>query len=179
MPQKAILVERDYKGTYERFALTPEEFREEYPEVFEGKSDDYSVSEPDSCTIAPLVHVWYQECNVGDRTWSKFFTDMTWGLPTIDTDTGNIAHIRRDMMKDLLVYLPDEDTDAPNDKKSGLAKYKIRICETLSRVIDVEARTETEAIDIAIRKYHNTEIILDTTDMYEVTFTNEEDNEND
>lgn len=172
MPQKAILVERDYKGIYERFALTPEEFREEYPEAFEGKSDDCSVSAPDSCTIAPLVHVWYQECYVGDRTWSKFFTDMTWGLPTIDTDAENIAHIRRDMMKSLLKYLPDEDAD---DKKEKLAKYRIRINETLSRVIEVEARCETEAIDIAIRRYHNCELILDTTDMYEVTFTNEED----
>ena len=166
----AIIIERDYKGIYERFALTPEEFRQEYPEVFEDKPDDYTVSDPDSCTIAPLVHIWYRECYVGDRMWSKFFTDMTWGLPSIDTDAGNIAYIRRDMMKSLLEYLPDTG-------ESGLVKYKIRISETLSRVIDVDARCATEAIDIAMRRYQTTELVLDTTDMYEVNFENVEDNE--
>ena len=172
----AILIERDYKGSYERFALTPEEFKKEYGEALEGNATT-DLTVPNSNTIAPLVHVWYQQCMVGDRTWSKFFTDMTWELPTIDTDAGNIAGIRRDMMKSLLIYLPEEDADVGDPPKHVLEKFKIRVNETLSRVIDIDARTETEAIDIAIRKYHNAEIILDTTDMYEVTFTNEEDNE--
>ena len=79
-------------------------------------------------------------------------------------------------MKDLLRYLPEEDIDTEEAQKDALRNFKIRISETLSRVIDVEARTETEAIDIAIQKYHTTEIILDTTDMYEVNFENVEDN---
>ena len=118
----AILIERDYKGIYERFALTPEEFKQEYGDVLEGMD---ATTVPNSDTIAPLIHVWYQQCMVGDRTWSKFFTDMTWGLPTIDTDAGNIAGIRSDMMKSLLSYLPEEDDDAEDAKKDAIVKFKI------------------------------------------------------
>ena len=100
---KAILVERDYKGIYERFALTPAEFKEEYPEV------DIDIIEQDSYTEAPLVHIWYRPCIVGSEMWKLFFTDMTWELPTIDIECGNIAYVRKDMMKSLLKYLPKGD----------------------------------------------------------------------
>ena len=100
---KAILVERDYKGIYERFALTPEEFKEEYPEV------DIDIIEQDSYTEAPLVHIWYRPCIVGDETWNNFFENMEWQLPSIDIECRNLACVREDMMKSLLKYLPKGD----------------------------------------------------------------------
>ena len=100
---KAILVERDYKGIYERFALTHEEFKEEYPEVA------IDTIESDSYTEAPLVHIWYRPCVVGDEMWNLFFNDMTWELPTIDIECGNFAYVREDMMKSLFEYLPKGD----------------------------------------------------------------------
>ena len=100
---KAILVERDYKGIYERFALTPEEFKEEYPEV------DIDIIEQDSYTEAPLVHIWYRPCIVGSEMWNLFFTDMTWELPSVDIEFNNLAYVREDLMKSLLKYLPKGD----------------------------------------------------------------------
>ena len=50
----AILVERDYKGEYERFALTPDEFKAQFPDynkipVFkDGKLTVLPVAAPDT-----------------------------------------------------------------------------------------------------------------------------------
>ena len=98
----AILVERDYKGIYERFALTPAEFAEEFPEV------TGNISGPDTCTLAPLVHIWFCPCNVHDNTWKTFFEDMSWGFAESDVSDGNLACIRYDMAKSLRQYLPKD-----------------------------------------------------------------------
>ena len=101
----AILIERDYKGIYERFALTPKEFKTVFPEIFE----DGAISEitsQDSYTTSPLVHIWYKPCVVGDDLWTKFFTDMSWELPQSDIESNNLSTARIDFMKSLLPYLP-------------------------------------------------------------------------
>ena len=43
-------------------------------------------------------------------------------------------------------------------------KYKISIKETLERIIEINADSETEAIDIVKEKYRNEEIVLDYND---------------
>ena len=40
-------------------------------------------------------------------------------------------------------------------------KIKVEITETLQKIIEVEAASYDEALDIIIRKYKNSEIILD------------------
>ena len=42
--------------------------------------------------------------------------------------------------------------------------YKVNIEEILSRVVEIEAGTEEEAIEIALDKYRNEEIILSDAD---------------
>ena len=101
---KAILVERDYKGEYERFALTPEEFETEFPETYKafGPLGDSGVD-----TLNPLVHIWFEPCLVGDENWNMFFTDMSAGLPKSDIETGNLACVREDMFYSLKKYMPE------------------------------------------------------------------------
>lgn len=47
-------------------------------------------------------------------------------------------------------------------------KYKVEYTETLQRIIEVEANSEKEAIDIAFKKYRNEEVVLDDTDYKDV-----------
>ena len=99
----AVLVERDYKGAYERLALTHEEFQNvfsAYPDMPPPHSDG------DTFTLKPLVHIWYRTATVGDDAWTQFFTDMTSGLPQSDIESGNHAYIRKDLMQSLCVFLP-------------------------------------------------------------------------
>ena len=56
-------------------------------------------------------------------------------------------------------------------------KHKVRISETRSKIVEIEARTRTEAVDIAMKHYYDCEYVIDSNDMYEITFTNEEDTE--
>lgn len=45
--------------------------------------------------------------------------------------------------------------------------YKIEISENICRIIEVEATSEKEAIDIVEQKYKNAEIVLDASDYVE------------
>lgn len=101
----AILVERDYKGEYERFALTPDEFRKTY---LQDDSEKNGLQEDNSgtFTIQPLVHIWYQKTQIGSDLWNQFFSDMSWGLPESDIVNGNLASIREDFMESLKDKLP-------------------------------------------------------------------------
>lgn len=99
---KAILVERDYKGEYERFALTPEEFQKEFPETYRKFGP---ITKADSDTLRPLVHIWFQPCTVNDHNWEKFFTDMQDGLYESDIDQGVRAYIRWDLFGELRLYI--------------------------------------------------------------------------
>lgn len=99
----AVLVEVDYKGYYLRFALTPEEFKKEFPETVE----HLGLEKANSDTIKPLVHIWFEPCVVGDDAWKKHFHDMTYGLPDSDIEKGNYAYIDRKQMQSLSQYLKD------------------------------------------------------------------------
>lgn len=116
----AILVEMDYKGYYERFALTSEEFEKEFPETFErfgpfegvvnslrkgGELSSFEYS--DSDTLRPMVHIWFCPTNIGSDLWETFFTDMEWGLPESDIESGNLAYIDRNQIQSLSKYLED------------------------------------------------------------------------
>lgn len=102
----AILVERDYKGIYERFALTSAEFKNEFPET--AKKLSWPLQLADSDTIQPLVHIWFCPCFVGDDQWNRFFTDMEFGLPYSDINAGNLAFVREDAFQSLKEHVAKE-----------------------------------------------------------------------
>lgn len=101
--KKVMLVERDYKGCYERFALTFDEFQNEFPEITE--SEENWKNSSGSYTLYPLVHIWYCPCIIGDPMWNLFFTDMYWGLSEGDIEDGNDAYIREDLFGELISYI--------------------------------------------------------------------------
>ena len=101
----AILVELDYKGSYQRFALTPEEFKARYPETYETFGP---ITESNSDTLKPMVHIWFQPCNINDDKWTTFFSDMEDGLPQSDIDCGNLAEIRLDEFGELKRHIGSE-----------------------------------------------------------------------
>lgn len=88
---RAVIVECDYKGSYSRYALTPDEFSKDYinarPEMPEPDA------EAQSFTTRPMVHIWYMLCDIYSDEFEKFFTDMTWGLCQSDIDNDNLAVI--------------------------------------------------------------------------------------
>ena len=49
-------------------------------------------------------------------------------------------------------------------------EMKIRIKETLSRVVDVDAETEADAISIVEHQYADEKIVLDADDFDDVEF---------
>ncbi len=51
-----------------------------------------------------------------------------------------------------------------------MAKYNVEIIETLSKVIEVEANSEAEANVILSQRYHDEEIILDSSDHISTEF---------
>lgn len=116
---EAILVERDYKGTYERYALTPEEFKNEYPDTYEKL---FITGESNTDTIGPMVHIYFEPCVVGDDAWNTFFTDMTWGLPESDIASGNHAYIREDFMQSLKKHI----TETSIESKPTFSIYQMK-----------------------------------------------------
>lgn len=101
IPQYAVLIEQDYKGCYERYALTLEEFRND----FERFLDDMlppTNTEGNIYTIRPGVHLWYKQTTIGSPEWDEFFTDMTSGLPNSDINSGNLAHVEYEYMNKLI-----------------------------------------------------------------------------
>ena len=100
---EAILIERDYKGHYERFALTPEEFQHQFTARFK------HMPAPDktgaSCTLSMQVYIWYRIATVGDPEWTRFFSDMSYGLMLSDVISGNLAIIREDLFVSLRKHL--------------------------------------------------------------------------
>lgn len=108
MSPKAVLVERDYKGEYERFALTPKEFEREYKAFMHGEGGTVFGGKWESFTVQPLVHISALDVTVGDDSWQRFFTDMSWGLSEGDLKDGNLAYVCADKMPSLKQYLPEE-----------------------------------------------------------------------
>ena len=114
---KAVIVEWDYKGEYFRYALTQEEFREEFGSLYrEGMVPPYNVAE--TYTIRPMVHVWYMTVNVKGHVWYEFFTDMQWGLPESDYQSGNEAYI--DLRKAKSLAQTIKETIQPFEGRIGV-----------------------------------------------------------
>jgi len=158
----AILVERNYKGQYERFALTPEEFKKEFPETV--AKGNWPVKEADTDTIAPMVHIWFEPCWVGDEEWNDFFTDMALGLPESDIEAGNFAYIREDLFQSLREYLPKmeniKDNNYPNLSSCDDFEYlkenlSEKALDELERIIDAYVQGK---INIEIVRDENEEI---------------------
>lgn len=49
-------------------------------------------------------------------------------------------------------------------------KYQVEITETLQRTVEVEAESESEAINKVKKQYNNGEIELDTSDFIDTEF---------
>ena len=94
-PRKAVIIEIDYKGSYERFALTPDEFSEVF-KCYIPRGMSKPAREGSTFTFRPLVHAWYMLTEVGSLTWNEFFTEMACGLPESDAHSGNHAYISLD-----------------------------------------------------------------------------------
>lgn len=95
-----VIVERDYKGFYERYALTLDEFQKEFAaDLSEGMpAPGFQGS---SYTLQSLVHMWYQTTMLGSDLWASFFSDMSFGLSESDIKFGNLAYIRDDLFQSL------------------------------------------------------------------------------
>lgn len=97
--KRAILVELDYKGNYRRYAVTPLEFAKAFPTVM--LTDESCTEELRQSGVygtgvwesRPMVHFWFAETTIGSEIWDTFFTDMAWGLPDSDIDSGNLAEV--------------------------------------------------------------------------------------
>ena len=131
--EKAILVERDYKGEYERFAFTEKEFEREFPETV--KKGEWPIMEADTDTIAPLVHIWFCPVEIGSELWNQFFMDMSWELPESDFENGNLAYIRDDFIQSLDKYIPrftHSDMEELKDLLNNEKPFRYRL---LSRMV--------------------------------------------
>lgn len=102
----AVLIELDYKGYFQRYALTPEEFQKEFAERLAGDMPAPVGADAETYTLRPMVHIWYCNATVGDDLWNTFFTDMEWGLSEGDISSDNLAYIEHSEMKSLAQYLP-------------------------------------------------------------------------
>lgn len=54
-------------------------------------------------------------------------------------------------------------------------KYQVEVRETLSKVVDIEASSEDEAIQLVKEQYQNEEIILDSENYIETEYEIYED----
>jgi hypothetical protein len=52
-----------------------------------------------------------------------------------------------------------------------MAKFSVEVYESSARVVEVEAETVNEALDIVEKQYNNEEIVLDSNDFQDVKFT--------
>lgn len=51
-----------------------------------------------------------------------------------------------------------------------LKEYSVEVCETLIRIVTVEATSEDEAIKFVRYDYNNAELVLDSDDFFDVEF---------
>lgn len=51
-----------------------------------------------------------------------------------------------------------------------LKEYQVEVCETLIRVVTVEATSEEEALEFVRNDYNNAELVLDSDDFFDVQF---------
>lgn len=98
--EPVVIVQLDYKASYNRYALTLQEFYEEFENRLEEDMPGPS-EQSTSYTLRPMIHVWYELVEIGNPHWEKFFTDMEDGLPESDIKGGNLAHIDFENLKSL------------------------------------------------------------------------------
>lgn len=154
----AILVELDYKGYYERFALTEAEFKRFYPNTYKNLGCEEGTD-----TLKPLVHIWFKKTKVESNDWTNFFTDMAWGLPDSDVENGNLAYIEPEnaiAFRSLLLQYDKKhfldleigDKVLCLDEYSGGASYHILKINSVED--DAEYATETNPMG---RRYFGTD----------------------
>lgn len=44
-------------------------------------------------------------------------------------------------------------------------KFNVKVIETLSRIVEVEAQSQEEAVELVTRQYRKSEIVLDSDDF--------------
>lgn len=49
-------------------------------------------------------------------------------------------------------------------------EYLVEVCETLVRIVTVEATSEEQALELVRHDYNNAELVLDADDFFEVDF---------
>lgn len=68
----------------------------------------------------------------------------------------------------LVMCSPREQAEKSLDK-SEVRKYKVEIQETLTKVVEVEAANESEAVDKVSDQYMHSEMVLETGDLEDYT----------
>ena len=48
-----------------------------------------------------------------------------------------------------------------------MTKYRIEVTEVLSRIVETEAKSEEDAVEMVKRMYQNCDIVLDASDYVE------------
>ena len=51
-----------------------------------------------------------------------------------------------------------------------MKEFQVEVCETLIRIITVEAQSEEQALEFVRYDYNNAELVLDSDDFYDVDF---------
>jgi hypothetical protein len=51
-----------------------------------------------------------------------------------------------------------------------MKEYNVEVCETLIRIVTVEATSEEDAIKFVKYDYNNAELVLDSDDFFDVDF---------
>ena len=49
-------------------------------------------------------------------------------------------------------------------------EYQVEVCETLIRIVTVEATNEEQALELVRNDYNNAELALDADDFFDVDF---------
>lgn len=51
-----------------------------------------------------------------------------------------------------------------------MREYQVEVCETLIRIVTVEATSAEDAIKFVMYDYNNAELVLDSDDYFDVNF---------
>ena len=51
-----------------------------------------------------------------------------------------------------------------------MKEYQVEVCETLIRIVTVEAQSEEQALEFVRYDYNNAELVLDSDDFFDVDF---------
>lgn len=106
--EQVILWERFYAGNFERIALSPEEFDAvmEYCKCEVRSADASNDWREYGCPGEVTIYV--RSALVGDDVWSKFFSDMQYGLPESAVAEGKFSAVRVDQMGKMRDYIAKE-----------------------------------------------------------------------